>query len=98
MDIIWYFIIIIIVIFIIYFIIKLLSGEKFTNQTSLEGGGIKSGIKSYLSEMIQLQNKQVELTSNIYNNITNMELKNVADFIMQNIPPTTKIMEGLLLK
>ena len=92
MDVIWYFIIIIIVIVIIYLLIKLLSGEKFINQPNLEGGGIKS----YLSEMIHLQNRQVELTSNIYNNITDAEIKNVADFIMQNIPPTTKIMEGLL--
>ena len=98
MDIIWYFIIVIIIIIIIYILSLLLSGDNFTNQPNLEGGGIKfkSEIKSYLSEMIQLQNRQVELTSNIYNSITNVELKNVADFIMQNIPPTTKIMDGLL--
>jgi len=47
--------------------------------------------------MIKLQNKQVALTSNIYNELTAPELKNVADFILQNIPPTTKIMEGLLM-
>lgn len=94
MDIIWYFLIGIIIIIIIYYIVQLLSKDNFTNNTpDLEGGG---GIKSYLSEMIKLQNKQVELTSNIYNNITNVGLKNVADFIMQNIPPTTKIIEGLL--
>jgi hypothetical protein len=92
MDIIWYFIIVIIIIIIIYILSLLLSGDNFTNQPNLEGGGIKL----YLSEIIKLQNRQVELTSNIYNSITNVELKNVADFIMQNIPPTTKIMDGLL--
>ncbi len=81
MDILWYILIVIIVITIIYFIIKLLKRDN---------------IKCYLSEMIKLQNKQVALTSNIYNELTTPELKNVADFILQNIPPTTKIMEGLL--
>ena len=83
MDILWYIIIGIIVITIIYFIIKLLKRDN---------------IKCYLSEMIKLQNKQVALTSNIYNKLTTPELKNVADFILQNIPPTTKIMEGLVSK
>ena len=93
MDIIWYILIGIIIIIIIYYIVQLFKNNKFTNNTpDLEGG---SRIKSYLFEMIKLQNKQVELTSNIYNNITNVELKNVADFILQNIPPTTKIMESL---
>ncbi len=94
MDILWYIIIgiiiVIIIITIIYFIVRLLNNELFTQD--------KNDIKSYLSEMIKLQNKQVTLTSNIYNNIIdNVELKNAADFILQNIPPTTKIMEGLLI-
>jgi len=83
MDIIWYIIIAIIVIIIIYFIVKLSNN----NTTS-----------SYLSEMIKLQNKQVMLTSKMYSNLSTPELKNVADFIMQNIPPTTKILEEALKK
>ena len=85
MDIIWYILIGIVIIIIIYITIRLLSNDKFTT-------------KSYLSQMIKLQNKQVALTSKVYNMIgnDNAELKNVADFIMQNIPPTTKIMEGLI--
>ncbi len=80
---IWYILIAIIVMTIIYFIIKLLKRDN---------------IKCYLSEMIKLQNKQVALTSNIYNELTTPELKNVADFIMQNFPPTTKILEETLKK
>ncbi len=89
---IWYILIIIIVIIIIYFIIEFLK-DTFTNTND-----IKLNISSYLSEMIKLQNKQVALTSNMYNNLSTPELKNVADFIMQNIPPTTKILEEALKK
>ncbi len=68
---------------------RLFTHDNMTNTSN--------DMSSYLSEMIKLQNKQVILTSNIYNIIDNVELKNVADFILQNIPPTTKIMEKLLM-
>ena len=47
--------------------------------------------------MIRLQNLQVELTSQLYNSKLELtqELSNVASFIMQNIPQTTKILAGL---
>lgn len=54
-------------------------------------------IKYYINEMIRLQNQQVDLTSQLYNSKLELtpELSNVASFIMQNIPPTTKILMGM---
>ncbi len=94
MNVLWYIIIGIIIGILIgiilYFIMGFFNGDNMTNTSH--------DVQSYLSEMIRLQNKQIALTSNIYDNIIdNAELKNVADFIMQNIPPTTKIMEGMQL-
>jgi macrodomain Ter protein organizer (MatP/YcbG family) len=44
-----------------------------------------------LQTLVDLQNKQVEIASKIYNNDMKPELKNALDFILQNIPPTTDI-------
>ena len=54
-------------------------------------------IKYYINKMIRLQNLQVELTSQLYNSNLELtpELSNVASFIMQNIPQTTKILTGM---
>lgn len=54
-------------------------------------------VKYYKNEMIRLQNQQVDLTSQLYNSKLELtpELSNVASFIMQNIPPTTKILMGM---
>ncbi len=54
-------------------------------------------IKYYVNEMIRLQKQQVDLTTELYNSKLELtpELSNVASFIMQNIPPTTKILAGL---
>jgi hypothetical protein len=57
---------------------------------------IYKAVNSDLQTLVDLQNKQVEIASKLYNNDMKPELKNALDFILQNIPPTIDIISKSL--